>query len=38
MQEIIVYIIVGLAVVFFVKKLFFKPKNKKGCSTDCGCS
>ena len=37
MQEIFVYIIVVLAVVFLVKKFFFKPKNKKGCDTDCGC-
>jgi len=38
MQEIIVYIIVFLAVVFLVKKYFVKSKTKKGnCGTDCGC-
>ena len=38
MQEIITYILVVIAVVFLVKKLFFSKKNKKGCDSSCGCS
>ncbi|MCH3881520.1 FeoB-associated Cys-rich membrane protein [Tenacibaculum sp. K20-16] len=37
MQEVLMYITVILAIAFLVKKFFFKPKDKKGCSTDCGC-
>nr|WP_254712504.1 FeoB-associated Cys-rich membrane protein [Polaribacter pectinis] len=38
MQEIIAYSILGLAVVFLIKKYVFPSKKDKGCSTDCGCS
>ncbi|WBX71139.1 FeoB-associated Cys-rich membrane protein [Tenacibaculum retecalamus] len=38
MQEIITYIIVGLAVFFLVKKFFIKTKKSQGCSADCNCS
>jgi len=35
-QEIITYILLGIAIVFLVNK--FRPKKKKkGCDTDCGC-
>jgi len=37
MQEAIVYIIVAGAVLFLVKKFFFKPKTDSGCGSDCGC-
>ncbi|TMM30682.1 FeoB-associated Cys-rich membrane protein [Polaribacter aestuariivivens] len=37
MQQIIVYLLVAFAVFFLVKKYFFASKNKKNCSTDCGC-
>jgi len=37
-QEILVYIILAVAIVFLLRKFVFKPKNKKGkCDTDCGC-
>jgi len=38
-QNILVFTAVILAVVFLVKKFFFKtPKTKKACGTDdCGC-
>nr|WP_271405640.1 FeoB-associated Cys-rich membrane protein [Tenacibaculum soleae] len=38
MQEIITYIIVGLAILFLVNKFFIKTKKSKNCNTDCGCS
>jgi flagellar biogenesis protein FliO len=38
MQEVITYIILVIAVYFLVRKFIFKPKNKKGCDTDCGCA
>lgn len=38
MQEILVYIALALAVLFLIKKFFFKPKKKNGvCDTDCKC-
>lgn len=37
LQEILVYIILGVAIVFLAKKFFFKTKSKKNCDTDCGC-
>ncbi|MEO8253389.1 MAG: FeoB-associated Cys-rich membrane protein [Flavobacterium sp.] len=39
-QKIIAFIILGSAVVFLVKKFFFKnKKSDKNCGgTDCGCS
>lgn len=36
MQEIIVYILVGVAVLSLAYK-FLKPKNKKDCGPDCKC-
>jgi len=40
LQEIIAFAILGFAVVFLIKKFFFKSKKKKDCGngTDCGCS
>nr|WP_298782550.1 FeoB-associated Cys-rich membrane protein [uncultured Polaribacter sp.] len=37
MQEVIVYFLVALAVVFLVRKYFFSPKKNKNCHTDCNC-
>jgi len=37
MQEVIMYLLVALAVVFLVKKFIFPSKKSKGCSPDCGC-
>ena len=37
-QEILVYIVLAFAVIFLVKKFFFKPKKKDGsCDIDCNC-
>ncbi len=37
-QEIIAFIALGIAIVFLIKKFFFKKKNSKNCgSDDCGC-
>jgi len=36
-QEIIAYIILGAAVIFLIKKFFFKKKSDKDCGGDCGC-
>ncbi len=36
-QEILTYIVLGIAVGYLVKKFFFKPKVKKGCDTGCDC-
>ncbi len=36
MQDILVYIALGLAIAFLVKKYFFKSKNKGNCHTNCG--
>jgi len=38
-QEIIAFIILGLAVFFLVRKFIFKKKKDKNCGNDdCGCS
>jgi hypothetical protein len=38
MQDVIVYILVVMAVVFLMKKYVFSSKKKgKSCDTDCGC-
>lgn len=38
MQEILVYIALAAALVYLVKRFFFKKrKNKTGCDSDCGC-
>ncbi len=37
MQEILVYIALGIAIGFLVKKYFFKTKKKGNCDSDCGC-
>ncbi|TEW72616.1 FeoB-associated Cys-rich membrane protein [Gramella jeungdoensis] len=37
MQDILVYIALGLAIGFLVKKYFFKSKKKRNCKTNCGC-
>lgn len=36
MQDILVYIALGLAIGFLVKKYFFKSKKKGNCNTNCG--
>ncbi len=38
MQQVLVYIALGLAIFFLIRKYFFKSKRKKnGCDTDCNC-
>ncbi len=39
MQQIFVYIIVGLAALFLLRKFIFKPKRKSDCDggDDCKC-
>lgn len=38
LQEILVYLALGIAVVFLTKKYFWKKKSKKNCGKDdCGC-
>jgi len=36
MQEYLVYIALGIAIGFLVKKYLF-TKKKDGCDTDCNC-
>ena len=37
MQDVLVYIALGLAIGFLIKRYFFKSKKKKGsCGTGCG--
>jgi hypothetical protein len=37
-QEILAYVTLGIALVFLVKKFFFKKKKSdKNCGEDCGC-
>jgi len=37
-QEIIVYIILGFAIAFLVRKFLWKKKSNKNCGNDdCGC-
>ncbi|MFL0079999.1 FeoB-associated Cys-rich membrane protein [Tenacibaculum maritimum] len=38
MQEVLVYIVLFIAILFLVKKFVYKRKADKGCGTDCGCS
>ena len=38
-QEIIVYIILGFAIAFLVRKFFWKKKSDENCGNDdCGCA
>lgn len=37
MQDILVYILVGIAAVSLIYQ-FVKPKNKKDCGKDCNCN
>ncbi len=37
MQEVIVYFVVALAVVFLMKKYAFPSKKNRGCNTGCDC-
>ncbi|MBT4780032.1 MAG: FeoB-associated Cys-rich membrane protein [Polaribacter sp.] len=37
MQEILIYISLGLAVLYLLRKFIFKGKHKGNCDTDCGC-
>nr|WP_231567349.1 FeoB-associated Cys-rich membrane protein [Lacinutrix sp. Hel_I_90] len=37
-QNILVFITLGFALTFLVRKFVFKKKSKKACGTDdCGC-
>jgi len=36
-QETLVYITVGIALIFLLSKIFIKPKKKSKCGTDCAC-
>jgi hypothetical protein len=38
-QEIIAFIVLGIAFEFLIRKFFFKKKSDKNCeNNDCGCS
>jgi len=38
MQQILVYIVLLIAIVYLLKKYVFKSANKKdGCDKDCDC-
>ncbi len=37
MQDVLVYIALGLAIGFLVKKYFFKTKKNGKCDSDCNC-
>ncbi|PQJ75124.1 FeoB-associated Cys-rich membrane protein [Polaribacter gangjinensis] len=37
MQQILVYVLVGAAVLFLLRKYVFNSKKSKNCSSDCGC-
>lgn len=38
MQDVLVYITLGLAIAYLIKNYFFKSKNKGSkCNTDCNC-
>ncbi|MEO5776332.1 MAG: FeoB-associated Cys-rich membrane protein [Flavobacterium sp.] len=37
-QQILVYLAVAVALVFIIRKFFWKKKSKKNCGDDdCGC-
>jgi hypothetical protein len=36
-QQIIAYIILGIAIFYLLKKFVFKTKKGNDCGTDCGC-
>ena len=37
-QEILAYIVLGIAVAFLIRKFFLKKKKKNNCGPDdCGC-
>jgi len=36
-QQIIAYIILGIAILFLLRKYIFTSKNNKNCDKDCGC-
>jgi len=38
MQEIISYLILGIAVFYLIKKFFITSKKNDGCDPNCGCS
>jgi hypothetical protein len=37
MQDILVYIALGLAIVFLIKTYFFKSKKNGNCNSNCNC-
>jgi hypothetical protein len=38
MQQVLVYLTVALALIFIIRKFFWKKKAKKNCGdNDCGC-
>lgn len=37
-QEILAYAVLGIAVLYLIRKFFFKKKSDKNCGgDDCGC-
>lgn len=36
-QTIIAFLLLGIAIVFLVRKFFGKKKASKDCGKDCGC-
>ncbi|WP_115878064.1 FeoB-associated Cys-rich membrane protein [Lutibacter oceani] len=37
MQDILVYIALGIAIAFLIKTYFFKSKKAGNCSSNCNC-
>ncbi len=37
LQEIIIYVILGLAIFYLLRKYIFKGKKKGDCDSDCSC-
>ena len=37
-QEILAYIVLGIAIFYLIKKFFVSSNKDDGCNPDCGCS
>ena len=37
LQQVLVYVLLGVALLFLLRKYFFKGKKKNNCDTDCDC-
>jgi len=37
MQEVFVYIVLALALIFLARKYFFNKKKNNGCDPNCDC-